>query len=175
MTLMKKHPSLTRRCHKPKPAESKIAREGPPNGNNANTPQSMSIEQNIRAIGNKVVERQLDRPPLRVGREDLAIGLPRLGQGVRPQMNAVLLTIAEYVDFYPAPGASIDDPAPRREIEGDLNKTAIVLEVDVATHTDSGPACDRVADHSPFRDPTHDLVGKELPAAPYCSKGRLAA
>ena len=52
----------------------------------------MRIEQNIRAMGNKLVERQLNRPPLRVGREALAIRLPRPGQDVRPQMNAVLLT-----------------------------------------------------------------------------------
>jgi len=39
-------------------------------------------------------------------------------------MNAVLLAFAEYVEFDPAPGAGIDDPAIRREIEGDLNKAA---------------------------------------------------
>ncbi len=135
----------------------------------------MSIERNIRAMWNKAVERQLNRLPLRVGREDLAIGLPRPGQGVRPQMNAVLLTIAEYVEFYPAPGTGINDPTLRREIEGDLNKAAIVLKVDVAPHADGGPAGDCVADHSPFGDPTHDLVGEELPVAPYRSNGRLAA
>src|SRR5271166_6790097 len=124
---------------------------------------------------NKVVERQLNRPPLRVGRENLAIGLPRPGHGVRPQMNAVLLTIAEYVEFDPAPGAGIDDPTVRREIEGDLNKAAIVLEAKVATHADGGPAGDCVADHSPFGDTTHDLVGEELPVAPYRSNGWLAA
>src|SRR5271165_5162183 len=126
-------------------------------------------------MGNKVVERQLNRPPLRVGRENLAIGLPRPGHGVRPQMNAVLLTIAEYVEFDPAPGAGIDDPTVRREIEGDLNKAAIVLEADVATHADGGPAGDCVADHSPFGDTTHDLIGEEPPFAPYHSNGWLAA
>jgi hypothetical protein len=135
----------------------------------------MSIEQYIRAMGNKVVEPQLNRPPLRVGREDLAIRLPRPGQGVRPQMNAVLLTIAEYVEFDPAPGAGIDDPTFNREIEGDLNKPAIVLEADVATHADGGPAGDCVADHSPFGDATHDLVRQELPVAPYRSNGWLEA
>jgi hypothetical protein len=74
-----------------------------------------------------VVERQLNRPPLRVGREDLAKRLPGLGQGVRP-LNAVLLSIAEDVEFDPAPGAGIDYPTIRREIEDDLNKAAIVLE-----------------------------------------------
>src|SRR5271165_5281891 len=135
----------------------------------------MSIEQNIRAMGNKVVEPQLNRPPLRVGREDLAIRLPRPGQGVRPQMNAVLLAIAEYVEFDPAPGAGIDDPTIRREIEGDLNKAAIVLEAKVATHADGGPAGDCVADHGPFGDAAHDLVGEKLPVAPYRSNGWLAA
>ena len=38
-----------------------------------------------------MVERQLNRPPLRIGREDLAKRLPWLGQSVRPQMNAVFL------------------------------------------------------------------------------------
>ena len=65
-------------------------------------------------------------------------------------MNAVLLTIAEYVEFNPAPGACIDDATVRREIEGDLNKAAIVLEADVAAHADGGPADDCGADHGPF-------------------------
>ncbi len=120
------------------------------NGDHANPPQAMCIEQNIRAMGNKVVERQLNRPPLRVGHEALAIRLPRPGQGVRPQMNAVLLTIAENVEFDPVPGAGIDDPAIGREIEGDLNKAAIVLEADVAEHADGGPAGDCSADQGPF-------------------------
>src|SRR5208283_2396432 len=47
--------------------------------------------------------------------------------------------------------------------EGDLNKAAIVLEAKVATHADGGPAGDCVADHSPFGDTTHDLVGEEPP------------
>ena len=70
-----------------------------------------------------MVERQLNRPPLRVCREDLAIRLPRPVQGVRPQMNAVLLTIAEYVEFDTAPAAGVDDSTIRREIEDDLNNT----------------------------------------------------
>src|SRR5512135_3250425 len=107
----------------------------------------MSIEQKIRAMGNKVVERELNRPPLRVGFEGLAIGLPRPGQGVRAQMNGVLLTVAEYVELDPAPVAGIDDPTIGREIDGYLNKAAIVLEADVATHADGGPAGDFVADH----------------------------
>ena len=41
----------------------------------------------------------------------LAIGLPRPGQGVRAQMNGVLLTVAEYVELDPAPVAGIDDLA----------------------------------------------------------------
>ncbi len=90
-------------------------------------------------------------------------------------MNAVLLAVAEYVDFDPPPGAGIDDPTIGREIEGDLNKAAIVLKADVATHADGGPAGDRVADHGPGRDPTHDLVGEELPFASYRSNGWLAA
>jgi hypothetical protein len=90
-------------------------------------------------------------------------------------MNAVLLAIAEYVEFDPAPGAGIDDATIRREIESDLNKAAIVLEADVATHADGGPASDNVSDHSPFGDTTHDLVGEELPFASYRSNGWLAA
>ncbi len=123
----------------------------------------MSIEQHIRAMGNKAVERQLNRPPLRVGLEGLAVRLPRPSQGVRPQMNGVLLAVAEYVEFDPAPGAGIDDPTIGREIEGDLNKAVIVLEADVATHANGGPTGDCIADHGPFGDAAHDLVGEELP------------
>jgi hypothetical protein len=126
-------------------------------------------------MGNKVVKRQLNRSPLRVCREDLAIRLPRPCQGVRPQMNTVLLAIAEDVEFYPAPGAGVYSPTIRREIEGDLNEAAIVLEADVATHADGGPTGDCVAEHSSCGNTTHDLVGEELPVAPYRSKGRLAA
>ncbi len=135
----------------------------------------MGVERNISAMGNKAVERQLNRPPLHVGREDLAIRLPRPRQGIRAQMNAVVLIISEHVEFDPAPGAGIDNPTIRREIKGDLNKAAIVLEADVATHADGGPADDCVADHSPAGDTAHDLVGEELPVAPYRSNGRLAA
>ena len=135
----------------------------------------MSIEQNIRAMGTKAVERQLNGAPLSVGGEALAIRLPRPGQGVRPQMNGILLTIAENVEFDPAPGAGIDDPAIGRKIEGDLNKATAVLETDVATHADGGPSGDCVADHGPFGGATHDPVGDELPVAPVCSNGWLAA
>jgi hypothetical protein len=130
-------------------------------------PQPMSIELTIRTMGNKVVEREPNRPPLRVGFECLAIGLPRPGQGGRPQMNAVLFASAEYVELDAAPGAGIDDATIGREIEGNLNKSAIVFEADVAAYTDGVPAGDYVTDHGPFGDAAHDLVGEELPAVPY--------
>jgi hypothetical protein len=87
-------------------------------------------------------------------------------------MNAVLLTITEYVEFDPAPGARVDDPTISREIEGDLNKTAIVLEADVATHSDGRPAGDHVTRHSANGDTPHDLVGEKPPVAPYRRNGR---
>jgi hypothetical protein len=133
----------------------------------ADAPQPASIERNIGAVRNKLVERQPSRPPFRIGRKSLAIRLPRPEQCVRPQMNAVLLTIAEYVEFDTAPAAGVDDASIRREIEGDLNKAAIVLDSDVATHADGGPAGDYVADHRPAGDSPHDLVGEEPPFAPY--------
>lgn len=92
------------------------------------------------------------------------IGLPRPGQGVRPEMNAVLLASSEYVELDAAPGAGIDDPTIGREIEGDLNKAAIVFEADVAACADGGPAGDLqsrrgVADGSapvrPLCSPSH--------------------
>ena len=113
-----------------------------------------------------MVERQLNRPPIRVCRENLAIRLPRPGQRVRPQMNAVLLIIAEYVELDPAPAAGIDNSTIRREIEDDLNKAAIVLEADVTSHADGGPTRDDVAGHGPIGDATHDLVGEKPPFAP---------
>jgi len=135
----------------------------------------MRIEGNIGAIGNKATERQLNRPLRRIGRENLAVSLPRLGQGVSPKMNAVLLTIAEYVEFDPAPGARVDNPTISREIEGDLNKTAIVLEADVATHSDGRSAGDHVTRHTANGDTPHDLVSEEPPVAPYRRKeGRTA-
>jgi len=120
----------------------------------------MRIERNTGAIGNKAIERQLNRPPRRVGRETLAVRLPRPDQGGSPQVNAVLLAIAEYVEFDPAPDAGVDDPSIRREIEGDLNKTTTVLEADVATHSYGRPAGNHVARHSANGDTPHDLVGE---------------
>jgi hypothetical protein len=90
-------------------------------------------------------------------------------------MNAILLTIAEYVEFDTAPAAGVDDSTIRREIEDDLNKAAIVLDAHVATHADGGPAGGCVADHRPFGDSAHDLVGEEPPFAPYRGNWRLEA
>eukprot|EP01037_Dinobryon_pediforme_P019492 gene19492-19919_t len=74
----------------------------------------------------------------------------RLGLDGDVPDHSTFSTIAENVEFDPVPGAGIDDPAIGREIEGDLNKAAIVLEADVAEHADGGPAGDCSADQGPF-------------------------
>jgi hypothetical protein len=124
---------------------------------------------------NKMLKRQLNRLPVRIGREALAIRLPRPSQGVRPQMNAIFLPISEDVELDPTPDAGINNPTTRLEIQGDLNKSAIVLETDIAAHANGWPARDYFAGHNPFGYTTHDLVGEELPGAANRSRGWLAA
>lgn len=72
-----------RKGHKPQPTKSEIGREGTTNRNHTDAPQPMSVERKISAVGKKAVERQLNRPPAAVGREDLPIRLPRLRQVIR--------------------------------------------------------------------------------------------
>ncbi len=90
----------------------------------------------------------------------LAVRLPRPCKVFGSQMNAILLAIAANIEFNSAPVADINSLTTGREIEGNLNKAAVVFEADLAAHADSSPTSYRFANHHPIRHAAHNLVGE---------------
>lgn len=122
----------------------------------------------------KATKRQPSCLPFRQSHEVRSVGLPRTCEVGRPKMNPIFPRATMEIQFDPAPGTRIYCSGIRRKIERYLNKTAIVLEADVAPHANGETAAYYLPGHGPAGNATHDLIGEELPSSTDTRERRLA-
>ncbi len=78
-------------------------------------------------------------------------------------MEIVALAVSDDVNLDARPVARVDGCAAGREVQCDLDETAIVLETHISLHADRLASLNFLAPHRAFRDAAHHAVGDQLP------------
>ena len=156
----------------PQPAYRDVSGECAADRDDAETAQARQIERRVNPVRLERRERHLDGPPLGRRRELGPVGLPRPDDVGGPGAGCSARRFRDVErDAGPPPG--VDHAATRREVEGDLDEPAVVLERDHAAHPQRRSPGHRLARHRAGGDTAHDAVGDELPARADCGMRRF--
>jgi len=146
-------------------ADRKISRKRAADRNHADASYATGIERSVGSVRHKVLKATLDSSPLRIGAEGVPVGLPRPGEVLGAQMNAVFLAVTEDVELDPLPSAGVDALTIGCEIDRNLHEATVVFQADVAPHANSRSARHCLSHHRSVGDATHHTVGEQLPIA----------
>src|SRR4029453_8285122 len=113
-------------------ADRKISRKRAADRNHADASYATGIERSVGSVRHKFLKATLDSSPLRLGAEGVPVGLPRPGEVLGAQMNAVFLAVTEDVELDPLPSAGVDALTIGCEIDRNLHEATVVFQADVA-------------------------------------------
>jgi hypothetical protein len=134
------------------------------NGHQADPPKPRGIQGRIEPVGREVPKRKMDRRPVRTCGEMSAVGLPRTDIVRSAEVNGISLSIAPHDEPDPGVSRHVDGSCRFVQVEYCLEKTAVVLETDVAGEAKALMSIDGVVGDEGLRDPAHDAVTDSTPS-----------